>query len=37
LVLKGESMRPRKAASAANAPTADCAPTQPSGATGKSR
>jgi DNA replication protein DnaC len=37
LVLKGESMRPRKAASAAIAPTADSAPIKPSAATGKSR
>ena len=37
LVLKGESMRPRKAASAAVAPAADSAPIKPSTATGKSR
>jgi DNA replication protein DnaC len=37
LVLKGESMRPRKAASAAIAPTADSTPIKPSAATGKSR
>jgi DNA replication protein DnaC len=37
LVLKGESMRPRKATSAAIAPTADSATITPSAATGKSR
>src|SRR5438093_8118101 len=37
LELKGESLRPRKAASAASAPTADSEPIKPSAATGKSR
>jgi DNA replication protein DnaC len=37
LVLKGESMRPRKAASTAIAPTADSAPIKPSAAAGRSR
>lgn len=37
LELKGESLRPRKAASAPTAPTADSEPIKPSAATGKSR
>ncbi len=37
LVLKGESMRPRKAAGTVNALTADSATIKPSAATGKSR
>ena len=37
LVLKGESLRPRKATVAATAPTADAEPVKTSGATAKSR
>ena len=37
LVLKGESLRPRKAASAAIEPTVDIEATKPIGATGKTR
>jgi hypothetical protein len=36
-VLKGESLRPRKAAAAAMAPTADAEPVKPNDGNGKSR